>query len=599
MYDLLGWFSTADTKNSPSELVRTIFPACQNLEIHALSALASGKNGKIGKKDDTIALVTGTPRWRNDGETESSRDTDIAASIAAAFRREGPEFLQRLTGTFSLAVFDSRTRQGLLAIDRMGVCPLAYAAAPEALIFSGDINLLTAHPALNTRLNPQALMAYLYFHMIPAPLSIYEGIDKLLPGHYLYWNKGSITIHRYWLPRFEDLSGNERELATELRRKLKTAVSQALPGEESPGTFLSGGLDSSTVTGLCRQLHPETEAFSIGFSAKGYDEMEYARAAARHFGLPLHEHYVTPEDVVKAIPLIAQTYDEPFGNASAVPTYYCALLARNNGKSRLLAGDGGDELFAGNERYGKQKMFALYQNIPSWMRTHFIEPVVQTLPSISMVGKLKSYVDQAKIPMPDRMETYNFLHRSPLEEIFEHDFLASIDHHWPLSHIQETYSAPDTNSMLKRMLYLDWKITLADNDLRKVNRMCTQAGVDVRYPMLDMNVVNLAATIPDRMLMKGFELRSFYRNTFSDFLPPTTLEKRKHGFGLPFGLWLRSNPALQEIAYDSLGSRHFSGIIRRDYLDRLKSQHQSGHASYYGVMIWVLMMWSQWAESHH
>ncbi len=599
MYDFLGWFATTHTKNNPSELVKTIFSTCQNLEIHELFTLASGKNGEIGKKGDTTALVTGNPRWRNDGKTGSSRDTDIAASIAAAFQKEGPEFLQRLTGTFSVAVFDSQTKQGLLAIDRMGVFPLAYAATAEALVFSGDINLLTAHPAINTRPNPQALMAYLYFHMIPAPLSIYEGIDKLLPGHYLHWNKGNITIHRYWLPRFEAPSRNERELATELRRKLQTAVSDALPGKESPGTFLSGGLDSSTVTGLCRRLHPETEAFSIGFSAKGYDEMEYARAAARHFGVPLREYYVTPEDVVKAISLIAKNYDEPFGNASAVPTYYCALLARNHGKIHLLAGDGGDELFAGNERYGKQKMFALYQNIPSWMRTYFIEPVVQRLPSISIAGKLKSYVDQAKTPMPDRMETYNFLHRSPLEKIFEQDFLASIDHHWPLSHIREIYNAPATDSMLKRMLYLDWKITLADNDLRKVNRMCTQAGVDVRYPMLDMSVVDLAATIPDRMLMKGFELRSFYRNTFRDFLPSTTLEKRKHGFGLPFGLWLQSNPALQEIAYDSLGSRHFSGIIRRDYLDYLKNQHKSGHASYYGVMIWVLMMWSQWADSHH
>ncbi|HEB78552.1 MAG TPA: asparagine synthase, partial [Methylothermaceae bacterium] len=431
-----------------------------------------------------------------------------------------------------------------------------------------------------------------------APLSVYRGIRKLLPGQVVRWRQGNIDNSFYWRPRFEDDTATEAELARQLRHRLKEAVALCLEQPQTTGAFLSGGLDSSTVTGLLRKLAPEqAAAFSIGFAAEGYDEMAYARASARHFQVPLHEYYVTPEDVVAAVPKIAACYDEPFGNASAIPTYYCARLAREHGRTCLLAGDGGDELFAGNERYAKQKLFSFYHRLPLWLRTTLIEPLASLSADLPVAGKLKSYVDQANIPMPERMETYNFLHRTPLAEIFEADFLASVDTDWPIEHLRGIYHTPRA-SLLKRMLWLDWKITLADNDLRKVNRACHLAGMAVRYPMLENPVVELAARIPDRLLMRGLELRSFYRRAFRDFLAPETLKKSKHGFGLPFGLWLKTDPKLQALAYDSLSSSHLRGIVRRDYLRRLQQAHAREHASYYGVMIWVLMMWVQWAKRH-
>ncbi len=602
MYDIAGWFGSHPPKHSPDALLNTMLGTPQETRIQSGYALASGRAGRIGAFGPVSALLAGHPAWLDPFLARTAEREGDANLLARLWRDDRLATLQRLGGSFALAIVDLERNEGVLAIDRMGVCPLAYAEVPGGLAFSADLDILRRHPAICAELDPQALFAYLYFHTIPAPLSVYLGVRKLLPGQYLIWHKGQARDGFYWQPAFSEDKQPESALAEELRQTIQSAVCACLKGARcaptSTGAFLSGGLDSSTVVGLLRQLAGDSAAaFSIGFATEGYDEMEYARASARHFDVPLYEYYLTPEDVVETVPKIAASYDEPFGNASAVPAYYCARLAREHGKTCLLAGDGGDELFAGNTRYAKQKLFALYDRIPRWLRTILIEPLASASGHLPGLAKVKRYVDQARIPLPERMETYNFLHRTPLSDIFEADCLASIQADWPIEHLREIYHRPRA-SMLKRMLWLDWKITLADNDLRKVNRTCALAGVEVRYPLLQEPVVQLAAKIPDHLLMRGFELRSFYRRAFQNFLSPKTLQKPKHGFGLPFGVWLRSNRRLQELAYASLDHPALSGIIRKDYIETLKQSILSEHASYYGVMIWVLMMWAKWHEAH-
>jgi asparagine synthase (glutamine-hydrolysing) len=215
-----------------------------------------------------------------------------------------------------------------------------------------------------------------------------------------------------------------------------------------------------------------------------------------------------------------------------------------------------------------------------------------------LLTKIKSYIEQAKTPMPERMETYNFLHRTALTDIFEQAFLNQIDPSLPLSNLRQTYERSTAEDLVKKMLFLDGKFTLADNDLRKVNRMCDLAGISVNYPMLNENLVEFAATIPSKWLMRGFELRSFYREAMKSFLPSETLKKNKQGFGLPFGVWMSNDTALKNFAEDNL-----NGIAKRDFLNpsyikNLIKLHQQGHASYYGVMIWILVMLEQWLVSH-
>lgn len=598
MYDIAGWFSSHALKHSPDELLNTMLGPSGETWSQAGYVLASGRAGRIGTSGQVSALLCGHPTWLDPALAKMAEREGDAPLLARLWRKDHLATLQRIGGSFALAIVDLEHNEGALAIDRMGICPMAYAEVSGGLVFSPDLDLLRRYPAIRAEPDPQALFAYLYFHMIPAPLAVYRGMRKLLPGQYLLWREDSLEQGFYWQPSFEDDPRPEAELARDLRKTLKEAVAGCLKEPSATGAFLSGGLDSSTVVGLFRELAPDSAvAFAIGFAAEGYDEMEYARASARHFDVALHEYYVTPEDVVAAVPKIAAFYDEPFGNASAVPAYYCARLARDHGKTYLLAGDGGDELFAGNARYAKQKMFAFYDRIPLWLRTLLIEPLASATGHLPGLAKVKRYVDQASLPMPERMESYNFLHRTPLAACFEAEFIASIQPNWPIEHLREIYYRPRA-SLLKHMLWLDWKITLADNDLRKVNRTCALAGIEVLYPLLQEQVVQLAAKIPDHLLMRGFKLRSFYRRALQDFLAPETLTKPKHGFGLPFGVWLTSNPRLQELAYASLEHPALSGIIRKDYIEMLKQAHLSEHASYYGVMLWVLMMWAQWAEHH-
>jgi asparagine synthase (glutamine-hydrolysing) len=368
------------------------------------------------------------------------------------------------------------------------------------------------------------------------------------------------------------------------------------------GAFLSGGTDSSTVTGMIGVVTGQApRSFSIGFDAQGYDEMDFARIAARHFHSEHHEYYVTPGDVADAVPRIAAAYDQPFGNASAVPTYYCARLAKEHGVERLLGGDGGDELFGGNSRYAKQQVLARYWMIPAAARSHLIEPLLRpaAFSRVPIVRKAKSYVEQARPPMPERYESYNLLERLGAERVFTSDFLAGVDRARPHTLMRVPFEAAHAKTLINQMLAIDAKFTLADSDLPKVTRMCELAGVDVAFPMLDDRVVSFAAGLPPHLKLKGTRLRYFFKEALRDFLPPEVIVKRKQGFGLPVGPWLQCHPPLTELARASCDSLRGRGIVRGEFLDWLWRNGLGTHPAYYGAMAWVLMMLGQWFESRH
>jgi asparagine synthase (glutamine-hydrolysing) len=341
------------------------------------------------------------------------------------------------------------------------------------------------------------------------------------------------------------------------------------------------------------------DAFAIGFAAPGYDEMNWARAAARHAGVRLHERYVSPEDILAAIPEVSAAYDEPFGNASAVPALVCARLARAAGHARILAGDGGDEIFGGNARYAKQFVFEHWQQFPPGLRELLPplldNPFTRRLPGLA---KLASYVRQARIPLPDRLESYNFLHRHDPEEVLTPAFLSGVDRERPLAGMRARWAGTAGLPVIKRMLDLDLEYTLADNDLRKVNRMCELAGIEVRYPFLDLELLRFAAGLPAGWLVRGGELRWFYRQAMQGVLAPETLAKRKHGFGLPFGLWLREHAGLRALADEHLKALRRRGWFREDWIDFLLARHRGGHADYYGVMIWVMVLLEAWMQAY-
>lgn len=546
-----------------------------------------------------VAVLHGRPRWASTELNQAAERHGQAYALSDAYLKYGRDLLQHLTGSFSLAIVDLERGSGLLAIDRMGISPLYYGFRNGQLIFGSDARAVAEHPDVGSRLDNQAIFDYLYFHMVPSPRCIFAGQEKLLPGQCVILENGNIEKTFYWKPVFSENKTSMQQLATKFREKLTAAVSSSLDASRT-GAFLSGGTDSSTISGLFRQIAGEpVDTYSIGFQAEGFDETEFARIAARHFSLRAHEYYLTPQDVVEAIPQIARAYDEPFGNASAVAAFFCAKQARADGIETLLAGDGGDELFGGNARYAKQKVFEFYHLLPDALRRSVIEPGVFGFPlgaRILPVAKAQSYIRQAQIPLPGRLETYNFLNRFPLADIFVEDFLASVDIQGPSMNTDEVYRRAEADTSLNRMLFMDWKLTLADNDLRKVNRMCELAGVEARYPMLDDDLVAFSTEVPSCLKVKGLKLRYLFKEALKDFLPQDILKKSKHGFGLPFGIWMNEHKPLMEMSHESLSRLAKRGYIKPAFIESLLAGHRE-FPSYYGVMIWVLVMLEQWLSA--
>ena len=305
---------------------------------------------------------------------------------------------------------------------------------------------------------------------------------------------------------------------------------------------------------------------------------------------------MTPDDLVEGIPKLAASFDQPFGNSSVVPAYYCALRAREDGFGRMLAGDGGDELFAGNSRYAMQLLLGHYDRVPHAVR-RMIEPLSVNSPLFRKVPGLRQlggYVRHARLPLPDRLESFNLLHRIDAGEVFEPSFLARIDTSHPLAAQRRTWSAVDADSLLDRMLGYDWKYTLADNDLPKVRAATRVAGMTVGYPFLSRALAEFSLTLPARWKLRGTKLRWFFKEALRDVLPGEILRKTKHGFGLPFGPWVLKHERLRALAEMSLEGIARRGMVKPAFARTLVGTRLAEAPGYYGELVWILMMLEQW-----
>jgi asparagine synthase (glutamine-hydrolysing) len=544
--------------------------------------------------------IAGSPTWSDPELSEITEKQGLGTALIKAYRAFGKDLLCRLHGPFAFAILDGR--QALVAIDRIGIHSLSYALHDGVFVFSTSTSSVVKHPKINRKIDSQAIFNYIYFYDIPSPGTIFSGVEKLQPAQYAQFRDGQLEKDFYWKLGFdENNQASFQSQKQQFHELLRNAVASSSRGD-SIGTFLSGGTDSSTITGVLSGLQENpVDSYSIGFGAEGFDEMEYARLAAQRFGATAHEYYLKPDDVLEAIPLIANTYDEPFANESAVPTYFCARQAARDGVKIMLAGDGGDEIFGGNERYAKQLVFEHYGRLPVALRNHLIEPVANGIPggdALLPIRKLKSYIRQASVPLPERMESYNFIYRQPLDEMFEPEFLASVNPDIPKEMLQDAYFRADSGHPVNRMLHLDMKFTLADNDLRKVSRMCETAGIEVRYPLLDEALVNFSGQLPINYKVRGQRLRWFFKEALKDLLPREIITKSKHGFGLPFGVWALSHPPISELVNDSLKKFEGRGFLKAEYIKNIRQQHASEHSTYFGKMIWVMLMLEQWLEVH-
>ncbi|MYM67262.1 asparagine synthase [Pseudoduganella sp. FT55W] len=524
-----------------------------------------------------------------------SRD-QLAARLAAAWRVRGAQACAELSGHFAACIIDSSKGEVLLAVDRSGVHAMHYEGNAQGLQFASSAADLPAG-----ELDPQALYNYLYFHVIPAPRSVYRNRHRLLPGEYLLYRRGRMERGAYWRIRFHE----ERSLPFAVMKRqflgiLQDSVRQAADGQI--GAFLSGGTDSSTLAGMLGKINGQApRTYSIGFDVDGYDEMAYARIAARHFGAQHHEFYLAAGDVADAVPRIAAACDQPFGNSSIVPAYFCARMARADGVTRLIGGDGGDELFGGNERYARQAVFARYERLPSGLRQLALEPMLFGLAgqvNWPPLRKARSYVEQALVPMPARLETYNLLGRYGPAQVLHADFLATVDEGGPLGQLNACYWESHGLSQINRMQALDLRYTLADNDLRKVTTACELAGLEAAFPFLSDEMLAFSARLPPDDKLHGTRLRYFFKQALREHLPRAIVHKKKHGFGMPFGAWLMQDARLRALAYDSLHDLKARRLVRADFIDQLTGKLVHEHPAYHGTMVWVLMMLERWLQTH-
>lgn len=538
------------------------------------------------------------------GESDEKTQRAESNSIIALYKQRGSEFVKFLRGSFAMALWDSRERRLILAADHLGTRPIYYSASAAPLAFATHIGRLAGAPHIARAIDCNSLYFYLNHSCIPAPFTIYEQVRRLEPGHMLIRANGQVTVRRYWDVPYAEDDWSEAEAAAGLHASVKDSVRFAL-GSGSPeisdvGAFLSGGTDSSTVLGLLGKIASEPiKSFSVGFEEAAYNEIHYARVAAKHFKSAAHEYFVRPGEALEAIPALAAVYDEPFGNSSAIPTYFCLKMAREAGVKIMFAGDGGDELYGGNERYLTEKVFTLYHRIPRALR-FAIDGSVEMIPGFYLWRKVRNYVRKANQPAAERFFSYQLYFRDHAEEYFTSDFRESIDREFPLEVPRRHYERAGEIAALNRLLYVDLKLAVADNDLFKVNRMAETQGIQVRYPFLDPDVAEVAGKIPATLKVKRWSKRYIFKKAFQNLLPQEILQKKKHGFGLPTGDWLRHDKGFRELARSLLLEPRSvqRGYFQRSALERLLKLHDEEKSNYYGSHIWTFMMLELWHRHH-
>jgi len=528
----------------------------------------------------------------------------LAECLAYLYQVDGTNFIHQLNGVFSIAIWDAGKQSLVLAIDRLGVKSLYWAIVDGKLLFATRLSAIRAVLKAPLEVSPASLTQYLLFSAIPHPMTIFRGVEKLAPGTCLTYENGQVAQRRYWdLQYVESSNHDEIFWAQQVQAGMRTAVHTHLDGcaSDRTGAYLSGGTDSSSVVAFINERLKPVNTFSMFFGEADYSEAKFARTTAAHFRTRHFEKQVTANDALEAISKIVQFCDEPFANSSAFAAYYCALLAKDNGIDILLAGDGGDELFAGNARYADDKKFGVYHSLPSWLRHGVIEPFANLLPANGGYLSLpRKYVRRASIPNPKRIFSYNFFLNTDAQGIFEPDFLAqTVPDSW-MSIADGHFHSARASTELNRLLYLDVKMTLADNDLRKVSGTAELAGVRVRYPLLDYQLVELSAAIPTGLKLKGFEKRYIFKKAMEHILPREVLYKKKHGFGVPLSRWLLQDQQLNAFMRDVLSDRRTRqrGYFRPAFVDDLLRLHQEGHVSFYGEVLWYLLALELWHRHH-
>ena len=560
--------------------------------------------------DSSLAMTGKDVFWRGHSDTET---------LLAGFEAWGIETtLKKTVGMFAIALWDREEKVLTLARDRMGEKPLYYGFQNKTFLFGSELKALKAHPDFLSEIDRDVLCLYLRHCYIPAPFSIYKGIQKLLPGTYIQVRLGAdsssetLTPKAYWSMadvaeegRAIPFEGSDAEAIRALDSQLKQSVGLQMMADVPLGAFLSGGIDSSTVVALMQaQSTRPVKTFSIGFDEEGYNEAVYAKAVAQHLGTDHTELYVPSAEAMEVIPLLGKMYDEPFADSSQIPTFLVSQMAKQH-VTVSLSGDAGDELFCGYNRYLLSDIWKKIEYVPFGGRKlagHSIKKLSPTTWDglFQQAGKIKKFpsnMGEKLGKLANRLEKVDGINELYYSLVSEIDYPEQIviGATEPKTWLIQEGMNSSFNDAKQHMMFMDAMTYLPDDILVKVDRAAMANSLETRVPFLDHRVVELAWKFPMAMKIRGGETKWILRQVLYQYVPQQLIERPKAGFGIPLGDWLRG--PLREWVESLLDEQrlHREGFFNANFVRELWRAHLTGKRNHQSLL-WSILMFQLWLE---
>lgn len=533
---------------------------------------------------------------------KTSSDTE---SIVHLYEEYGVDCLQHLEGMFAFAIWDRAKQRLFIARDRMGEKPLHWGIFDGKFVFGSEIKGLLAHPSVSKDLNPEALMRYLALEYVPAPNSIFKGINKLMPAHYMIVEGGQVSIKNYWNPKIEKAKYSEQEASEKLMELLRRSIELRLISDVPLGIFLSGGIDSSAIAAIATEVAGrQIKTFSIGFADKSFDESEHALAVSKHIGSDHRVVTFEPELAFETMTELWNYLDEPIADASIVPTFFLSKMTKEN-VTVALAGEGGDELFGGYPTYQAHGMASAWTTLPRALRHGFIEPALMKLPvslnNLSFDFKVKRFLSAVdEPPMRRHLRWMGSIPRKEHSQLLNPEIFGT----GSLSqNEEELFDAPGFNRVIMptsagsdiadAAMRLDMSTYLPDDLLVKSDRASMAASLEVRLPFLAYPLVEFALSLPTSMKVNSSNTKLLLKKTVAPLLPEYIMKRPKKGFGIPVGKWLKNEfrPIVDELLDPDF--LRMQGIFQPEYVRALLKQHDDGRADR-RKELWTILQFQWW-----
>lgn len=527
---------------------------------------------------------------------KSHTDTETVIHL---YEEYGEDCVRFLRGMFVFAIWDEDKKMLLLARDRVGKKPLLYYHQNNKFCFASEFTAILASNLINKQIRPEAIDYYLTFGYIPAPLTIYRNVFKLLPAHILMLKDNKLTIRKYWeLDYSHKIKISEQEAEEEVLKLLKDAVRVRLYSDVPVGAFLSGGIDSSAVVALMSQfLDRKVKTFSIGFTENEYSELKYARTIAKRFATEHREFMVKPR-AMEILPLLVERYGEPYADSSCIPTYYVSRETRQF-VTVALNGDGGDELFAGYERYQAMLLAEYYSRTPNFLKD-ILGGFAGMLPNLgdpkNKLNRLKRFFKAANLFSRQRYMKWTSIFDEDLKEsIYSDAFSKELFAIAPLKFMENFFDNSNSLDMLDTLLRLDTNTYLPNDLLVKVDIASMANSLEARSPFLDHKLMEFVACLPSGYKMKGLIKKYILKKALVDFIPQANLWRKKMGFGVPLNAWFRNE--LRDFLNQTLLSDKSlkRGYFKPEHIKRMVQSHAAGRRDY-SYQLWALLMLELWHE---